>query len=256
MTSEPLRDEALEAYNRTRGPLPRATRIGVRRNVRRLASLTSRGDGSRALNLAAAVLEAGPEAWIRVAPALGGDREALRRLRELARPGIRRLHRARRGTSRRSLPDTPCEGNDAQREYLHTLVAYVRATSDCADALPTDVQLRISRRMTSSLGLCSWMGTSRRVTIAERLFRPGLGEILFDTVKHELAHLADQVTSRHGRSSHGRRWKKWARRLGARPERLGPVSVARKVATANRKGGHGLPAYPDEVRRWREERSR
>lgn len=265
---------ALEAYNRTRGRLPRAARVAARPNVRRLASLTGRGAGPPTLNLATAVLDAGEEAWVRVAPALRGDREALLRLRKLADPGLAEARRTRPRTPRRALPEPACDGTDEQRDYLRTLIAFVRETSGHADAFPEEVRLRISRRMTSSLGLCARAGDTHRITIAERLFRPGLEEILFDTVKHELAHLADQATSENGRSSHGPRWKEWARRLGARPERLGPSEVARRVERVNRKTGRGfggvagrrlgwgregerhrvgapvLPAWPDEVRRW------
>jgi predicted SprT family Zn-dependent metalloprotease len=290
------RDEAVRAlhtYNRTRGALPRAVRVAVRSNVRRLASLTRTRTAAPTLNLAGAVVMAGEEAWELVAPALRGDRVALARLRGLAEPGVEEARRARTarvagGNGARpggpgqagpdpntgpSLPEPACDGTDAQRSYLRTLIAFVRETSGHADALPAEVQLRISKRMTSSLGLCARAGDTHRITIAERLFRPGLEDILFDTVKHELAHLADQNTSPNGRSSHGSRWKEWARRLAARPERLGPPEVSRRVARANgagrgrgersgwlgrRRGPRGddpgSPALPDEVRRWLDSR--
>lgn len=260
---------ALAAYNRTRGRLSRAVRVAVRPNVRRLASLTRTRTPAPTLNLAEAVVAAGEEAWVLVAPALRGDREALARLRALAEPGVEEARRARSappsgrngtrpgglGQARpdtsvpTSLPEPTCDGTEAQRTYLRTLIAFVRETSGHADALPDRVQLRISKRMTSSLGLCARAGDTHRVTIAERLFRPGLEEILFDTVKHELAHLADQYTSPSGRSSHGRRWKEWARRLGARPERLGSPETVRRIRAANRRRRQGVPAYPVEVRR-------
>jgi hypothetical protein len=256
---------ALAAYNRTRGRLPRAARVAVRPNIRRLASLTRTRTAAPILNLAEAVVEAGEEAWNLVAPALQGDREGLRRLRELAEPGVAEARRGRRNGARPtsgtapSLPEPTCDGTEAQRAYLRTLIAFVRETSGHGGALPDAVQLRISTRMTSSLGLCARAGDTHRVTIAERLFRPGLEDILFDTVRHELAHLADQNTSPNGRSSHGPRWKEWARRLGAKPERLGPQEVSRRVARANRgsgwrrgrDGAARLPAFPDEVGRWR-----
>jgi hypothetical protein len=289
---------ALAAYNRTRGPLPRAVKVRCRPNIRRLASLTRTRTAAPTLNLAEAVVKAGEAAWVLVAPALRGNRGALRRLRELAEPGVEEARRervvrrgrnngggSRSGSEARlsgrngtrpggraqdgsdpstapALPEPTCDGTDAQRAYLRTLIAFVRETSGHGDALPDQVQLRISKRMTSSLGLCARAGDTHRVTIAERLFRPGLEDILFDTVKHELAHLADQNTSPNGRSSHGPRWKEWARRLGARPERLGSREVSRRVARANGGGGWRrgrdvdarLPAFPDEVGRWRESR--
>jgi hypothetical protein len=293
----PTKDDgarALAAYNRARGRLSRAVRVAVRPNVRRLASLTRTRTSAPTLNLAGAVVAAGEQAWALVAPALSGDREALKRLRELAEPGVEEARRARVARRRGRngtrpggpgqgrpdpagppcAPEPTCDGTEPQRAYLRTLIAFVRETSGHGDALPDDVQLRISKRMTSSLGLCARAGDTHRVTIAERLFRPGLEEILFDTVKHELAHLADQNTSPTGRSSHGRRWKEWARRLGARPERLGSPETAFEVARVDRKlerapgrrrrvnGGWDLRrgrdlegagtrlAYPDAVRSW------
>jgi hypothetical protein len=254
---------ALQAYNRTRGTLPRAAQVAVRPNVHRLASITRTRTASSSLNLARAVVAAGEEAWMLVAPALRGEREALKRLRELAAPGVEAARVARPGPAGApTLPESACDGTEDQRTYLRTLITFVRETSGHGDALPGEVQLRISKRMTSSLGLCARAGDTHRVTIAERLFRPGLEDILLDTVRHEVAHLADQATSPNGRSSHGPRWKEWARRLGARPERLGPPEVSLRVARANggrgwgpRRGADpGMPTFPDEVRRWLDSR--
>jgi hypothetical protein len=288
----------LSIFASARGRLPQPDRVAVRRNVRRLASLSRPRGGGVTLNLSTAVLEAGPEAWALVAPALGGDRDSLARLRDLTAEGIRatregrasRNPRAVRGEAARDpgrpppLPDTGCEGDPAERAFLLTLIAYLRETCGYPDAIPEDIQVRISRRMTRKLGSCAWSGTSRRITIARRLFRPGLEDILWETVKHEVAHLADQVTSGDGRTSHGAGWKAWARRLGARPERLCSIDEARRIdrlqggraqggrALDGRASGGGAPdgrapgrlslgglrgrrasgplQYPPEVRRW------
>jgi len=112
--------------------------------------------------------------------------------------------------------------------------------------------------MTSRLGLFAHRGESYRITVSQRLFRPGLEAILWDTVKHELAHLADLVTSPDRRTSHGPRWREWARRLGARPERLCTPEEARTIQRRNGSStdgpGRGL-TYPPEVARWLAERS-
>jgi predicted SprT family Zn-dependent metalloprotease len=255
-----LKERILEAYHGSRTRLPRASEVSARPNVRRLASLSRQASGVATLNLSTAVVEAGETAWLLVAPALEGDPSSLHRLREVTRSGMERNRRRRsaargsvtgtREEARRSLPRTPCHGTPEQRRYLLQLIRFVRETSGHAEALPRNIQVRISRRMTSALGSCSYAGASRRVTISERLFRPGLEDLLWDTVKHELAHLADQVTSAHGTSCHGPSWREWARRLGARPERLCAPRDARRIEAApGRRRGRTLK-YPTAVARW------
>jgi hypothetical protein len=251
-----LKAAILRAWDATRRTLPPVAEVAARRNRRRLASLTRNGTGGSVLNLATAVVEAGEEAWLEVAPALEGDREALHRLRRLAGPGLagqgegtaHRAAGAAYGTRRGRLPPPRCEGTPEQRRFLGELVEFVRA--EWAHALPEDLQLRISRSMTSALGRCTYAGAARRITIAERLFRPGLEDILWDTVKHELAHVADQATRSSARSDHGPRWKEWARRLGARPERLCRPGEVERIDRAAAAGRRGPLRHPAEVRRW------
>lgn len=283
-----LKRRIIQAFEASRRSLPPISDVAARPNRRRLASL-SRPRGKRTvLNLSTAVVEAGEEAWVVVAPALEGDRESLRRLQRLAAPGMLRNRDRSQGVaepgapgstrpgapgserpaaapsnrtrSRRpgaapsngtgGLPPANCEGTPAQRRYLRRLVEYVRESNGCADAIPADVQLRVSRRMTSSLGLCTTSGASRRVTIAERILRPGLEDIAWETVKHELAHLADQVTRKGGRPGHGPGWRRWARHLGARPQRLCSREEARRIGEIAARRGRGPLRYPTEVRRW------
>lgn len=254
-----LEQAILRAYEATRTRGRPAGAVAARPNRRRLASLTRPAAGPTTLNLALAVVEAGEPAWRLVAPALEGDRRALARLRELTRDGLVEARRRRPGRrsagrdragARHGLPETPCDGTPEERRFLLTLVRCVRETSGHADALPKDVQVRISRRMTRALGTCRWIGRSRRITLAARLFRPGLEDVLWETVKHEMAHLADQVTSRHVTSSHGVTWKAWARRLGASPERLCTPEDARRILAAGERGRGRALAYPPEVARW------
>lgn len=283
----PLHPEILAAYNASRTESPPVAEVRVRPNVSRLASLSrrspgrSRGGGSqsargsvhRILNLSTAVVAAGPDAWRLVAPALEGDRESLKRLRNLTRSGVERNRALKAGSRVESrpdfgrrvesipnppgLPDTPCKGTDDERSYLLTLINFTRLTSSVSEVFPTEMQVRISKRMTSRLGLLSHRGESYRITISQRLFRPGLEFILWDTVKHEMAHLADVVTRPCHRSSHGPRWQEWARRLGARPERLCSPEDARQIRSRarTRRSSHAL-AYPPEVAAWLGERRR
>ncbi len=257
-----LRRQILAAFASARGRLPEPTELHVRPNVSRLVSLTRPAPGRVRLNLSTAVVEAGPEAWALLGPALLGDRPSVDRLQRLCLDGMRANRRKRMVQQRsalrtgpgqsRPLPRTPCEGEGEERRYLLTLLEYLREVRASAEVVPRDVQVRISARMTSRLGSCRWSGTSRRITISRRLFRPGLEDILWETVKHEVAHLADQVTSRNGRTSHGRGWKAWARRMGARPVRLCGPEDSRRIDEADRKGRSGPLRYPPEVERWLE----
>ena len=263
-----IRREILAAFEGSRTKLSPVDEVRARPYVSRLASLSPgrthpRGSpptrvlGQGILNLSTAVVEAGPEAWSLVAPALEGDRESLRRLRELTRGGVEanRVQKGRRTgrTGPGALPNTPCEGTPDERRYLLYLYDFMRSTSGSYEALSGEIQLRISQRMTARLGLFSHRGSTRRITISRRLFQPGLEAILWDTVKHELAHLADHATNPDGRTSHGPRWKAWARRLGARPERLCTAEEARLLrrrGSAPARGPGTALRYPPEVERW------
>lgn len=233
----------------------------MRPNVRRLASLSGGHSKPARLNLSTAVVDAGEEAWIEIAPALEGDRGSLARLRQLTRAGIVENRRRRRGGRRggqrgsgaprplpsRTLPPPRCQGTRAQQIYLDTLVSYLRDTTGVSHLFPDELQLRISKRMTSALGLHSHRGSVGRITIAERLFRPGLEAILWETVKHELAHAVDLATNAKGRSSHGPRWKAWAMRLGARPTRLCSREESECVRRAPDRADGAVLEYPAEV---------
>lgn len=241
----------LEIYNAGRGRLPRATTVGARPNRRRLASL-SRRSGRVRLNVADAVVRAGPPAWALLGAALGGDRRALARLTALCRdrmspPGARRRRRGRAG-SPPPLPATPCEGTASQRRTLLAIVAWAKAVKGCREHFPPDLQIRVSRRMTRSFGTYMARGGAYRITLSSRLFRAGLEDILLDTTLHELAHLLHARANGRERSDHGPAWREWCRRLGARPRRLAPREDVAWVERANRNGGPG--AVPAPVARW------
>jgi hypothetical protein len=241
----------LDRYNRTRGSLPRAHSVHARENRRRIVSVTGGGRDVR-LNVAVAVVEAGPRAWVLLGPALAGDREATRRLRDLAAEGLRKARaRSRNGDPPRSghpLPDTACDGSAAEQRILRAILRWALATQGCEDLLPGELQVRVSRRMTRTFGTHRTRGGVHRISIAQRLFRPGLEDLLLDTVLHELAHLLDAVTNGRGRSGHGPSWKAWCRRLGARPRRLAGQDDARRVESAE--GADGPGRMPEPVAAW------
>ncbi len=245
MDERRLRDEIRRAVNASRTRLPAIAEVAIRSNVHRLASTSRRKGGLTVLNLARAVADAGEEAWTMVAPALEGDAESRRRLRLLARAHV---------SGERPLPSTPCHGTLTQREYLLELVAFLREGAGVKELFPPQLQLRISASMTSALGSCLKRGDSHRITISERLFRVGLEPILWDTVKHEVAHLLDQTTSPSGRSSHGPRWREWAIRLGARPERRCAAKETVCISRARRARGGDVLLFPPEVEAWRRHR--
>ncbi len=71
------------------------------------------------------------------------------------------------------------------------------------------------------VGCCTWrVGEKlvRRVSLSRHFALRLTWEELEDTVRHEIAHAMDYET--RGRSGHDAEWKAWARRCGARPERL------------------------------------
>lgn len=246
----------LAAYNRRRGPSPAATRISARRNRRTLASVRRLRSGAVRLNVAHAVVQAGPEAWSLLGPALQRDpvaREALARLcrsgLEAARTdGRQKGHRTGVRGRARPLADTPCQGTTQEQEILRLIIDWATETKGHGHHFPEELQVRVSRRMSSRYGTHMVRGGMHRITISHRLFRAGLEDVLLDTVLHELAHLLDARTHPRGRSFHDASWKGWCRRLGATPERLVPGRIAPRVASAQGRAGPG--ALPDPVTRW------
>ena len=234
----------LEVFHRTRTRLPPADGVAARPNIRRLASLGRKGRGRRFLNLAQVVVEAGEEAWAQVAPALEGDSASVRRLRALVDADLQRIRaelrergeagpgRSGRGRSGkgRSGRTMACQGTPEERRRLHHLLAQVVHRQPWADLIPEHLEIRISRRMTRSLGNCRFRGDEVRITLSSRLFAAGVEDILEETLRHELAHLLDGRSRPDGRSDHGSSWRAWALRVGARPERLCAPEDARRLA--------------------------
>lgn len=233
--------EIRRIYNEGRGPLPRADEVRERANRRRALSIT-RPRGRVRLNVARAVVEAGPEAWRLIAPTLRREPGPRRRFREMVSPA---MAAAAPASSRRPPPRTaPCQGTPHERRVLEAMWAWAEARFGHSVPFPSPVRLRVSRRMTRTYGSAAWKGDRYELALGAQLFRAGCEEVLLDTFLHELAHLVDMAE--RGRTDHGPRWKGWARHLGADPTRLLAPERAAQVAAA---AGAGPCAIPGPVLR-------
>jgi len=167
-------------------------------------------------------------------------REALREARE----------RHARRSGRLERPPHGC-GTEEQRAYLNALFRYFNQTR-FRGALPADIPLRLSRRMTSALGHMrpgeAADGTRFVAEIALNvdLLLPGNGAERVDTLLHEMAHAADYLES--GCRGHGASWRAWARRVGCRPTTLNDRAVTyrkRRRDRVRRVPPLPLPLRPD-----------
>jgi hypothetical protein len=116
---------------------------------------------------------------------------------------------------------THCAATPEQRRYLRALYRYLNKTR-FDGLLPDDVPVRLSRRMTASLGHMI-PGKDRRrgryvveIALNVDLMLEGNGAERMDTLLHEMAHVADYLFD--GNYGHGDSWKKWARHAGCRAE--------------------------------------
>lgn len=131
---------------------------------------------------------------------------------------------------------THCCATPEQRAYLRALYRYLNDTR-FDGLLPDDVPVRLSNRMTSSLGHMI-PGYDRRrgryvveLALNVDLMLEGNGAERLDTLIHEMAHVADYLF--HGERGHGRSWRAWARHAGCRVETRydRPVVRRRRRAT-------------------------
>lgn len=220
-----VQSRILEVYESSRTRLPPVHRVVARPNVQRLASLGRFTRRGRALNLARSVVTAGEPAWWHVAPALEGFPESGEMLRRLAQAVEGELRDAA------ELPPAPlrCEGTPEERAVLGAMIERVMASPAWSAELPAEVEYRVSRRMTRSLGTFTVRHGRNRISLSARILRPGLEDIAWETVKHEMAHVADRMTRADGRSDHGPSWARWAERLGAQPHRKCSREESRRI---------------------------
>lgn len=116
---------------------------------------------------------------------------------------------------------THCCATQAQRSYLRALYRYLNR-SRFDGLLPKDVPVRLSNRMSTSLGhIIPAQDRTRGRYVVEialnvDLMLEGNGAERMDTLLHEMAHVADWLFN--GRYGHGETWRKWARHAGCRAE--------------------------------------
>lgn len=139
-----------------------------------------------------------------------GLEPALRRVRA-SRPG------RRRASTRRTAPvPGPCCGTPEQRRYLRALFLHLNRTR-FGGALPREIPLRLSSRMTSRLGQMRGRVVGHRrvvveIALNEDLMLEGNDRERLDTLVHEMAHAADWLFD--GGRGHGPTWRAWAGRAG------------------------------------------
>ena len=221
--------------------------VSFRRNRSTIWSLTRNGT---VLNLHEAYRSASDalvDAFATIVRERAGDSEAVRRARQLVQqwpalgPAIRELrsaHEADRGRDCGSDREpTGCSATPPQRAYLRALYAYFNQTR-FQGLLPEDVPVRLSSRMTSSLGHMlpgvDDLGRPRVVGIAlsSDLMLEGNGAERVDTLLHEMAHAADYLVD--GNRGHGASWKRWARSVGCRAQTLFDRAVVRRARGGDR----------------------
>jgi hypothetical protein len=116
---------------------------------------------------------------------------------------------------------THCCATPPQRAYLRALYRYLNK-SRFDGLLPDDVPVRLSNRMSSSLGhIIPAQSRGRGRFVVELalnvdLMLEGNGAERMDTLIHEMAHVADWLFD--GNYGHGETWRKWARHAGCRAE--------------------------------------
>jgi hypothetical protein len=108
-------------------------------------------------------------------------------------------------------------GTARQRNYLAGVYVQLNA-SHFDDALPADLPIRLSDRMSRRFGHVSYACTTRgerrvaELALNIDLLLPGNEKALIDTMLHEMAHVEAWLV--HGHREHGRIWREVARRVG------------------------------------------
>jgi len=210
----------------------RLKRVALRGNRSTIWSLTQ---GGTVLNLHEAYRFA-PDAVLAAFALIvkkGGRRcaevsEAQRVVREWPglRPGLEAARSAKHSLRHRGCAGPGesvayCCGTPRQRAYIRALYRYLNETR-FEGALPDDVPVRLSSRMTSRLGHMTPGFTRQRgrfvveIALNVDLMLEGNGFERLDTLLHEMAHAADYLTD--GGLSHDEGWQAWARRVGCRAE--------------------------------------
>jgi hypothetical protein len=145
---------------------------------------------------------------------------------------------------------THCCATPEQRAYLRALYRYLNKTR-FDGLLPDDVPVRLSNRMSASLGHMI-PGQDRRrgryvmeLALNVDLMLEGNGAERMDTLLHEMAHVADYLFD--GKYGHGASWKAWARHAGCRAETRYDRPVVRRRRRQHRVTR--VPPLPPALRR-------
>ena len=148
--------------------------------------------------------------------------EALDTLREWegTRAGLASARRRRRRRSRRV--------NGPETERLRRL--FDRFNWLRFDGALPDIPLRVSRRMTRSLGTIAYAAGSpprvREIAISADLLQEENRAVLEDTLLHEMAHAEAWLQAGH--RGHGAPWRRIAERVGCVPRALTKARVHRR----------------------------
>ena len=217
MNTEPTEDPILSEL-RARGSGIRRVRYRANRSV--LLSVSR--DGST-LNSHACFRDAPPAIVRAVADAVTAGRRTRRRSEALRT--LREWDGTRRGLAdaRRAKPRRRRRTDGRETEPVRAL--FRRLNREKFSGRLPEIPLRISRRMTRSLGTVRYAGSGvEEIAISADLLRPENRAVLEDTLLHEMAHAEAWLL--HGHKGHGKPWKRIARRVGCRPRAVNDVRVA------------------------------
>ncbi|MEJ2205863.1 MAG: SprT family zinc-dependent metalloprotease [Gemmatimonadota bacterium] len=231
-----MRERSEEAMRRelVRRGARRLKKVSFRRNRSTIWSLTQ---DATVLNLHEAYRRAPAgvlDAFVTIVKARGRRTDAVRAATRSVREwqGLEpALSAVRKAHARALLGEEGCGPSEAlhgcatagQRRYLRALYRYLNDTR-FGGRLPKRLPIRLSSRMHTSLGhMVPAVRPDGGRYVAEialnvDLMLPGNGAERLDTLLHEMAHVADYLTS--GNYGHGSTWKAWARKVGCRAETI------------------------------------
>lgn len=203
--------------------------VRFRPNRTRLVSLSA---DQRSLNVQTAFREAPSDVLDAIATFASAQRrnrryrDAIRRLREwwdvrvldddmLRADGVR----------------APCCGTPRQREFLRTAFERLNRLR-FAGALPADVPLRLSARMSRRFGHVYYGRTAAGTPLIDEialnidLMISGNEKHFLDTLLHEMAHAEAWLLHEH--RGHGTIWRRIAGRVGCQPRACSAVRIRRR----------------------------
>ncbi|MDX1674007.1 MAG: SprT family zinc-dependent metalloprotease [Longimicrobiales bacterium] len=227
-------DDPILTALRDRGSALRRIRYRENRSV-----LLSLGRDGETLNCHACFRDAPPGIVEAIVKMVSTRRDT--RARRAALRTLRTWEGTRRGleAARRRKPRRGRRMNGAETAPVRAL--FRRFNAERFGGRLPEVPLRVSRRMTRSLGTirygdCGDRGSGGRsvveIAISVDLLVAPNRSLLEDTLLHEMAHA--EAWLRHGHRGHGRVWRRIARRVGCRPRAVNDVRAVAAAAASNR----------------------